>query len=251
MGRVVGGGPPGRGPGGDGLRGKALPRGRPAGGGSAGVMATVILFLLILLPQTLAAQSRVIVLPEPDGTLVSLALLLRTGLDAGPADTHCIAANAVVRELRPQLDALDARAEAVCMPARVRFTLLTRTVTWRVAADIFLTTLFDHQVGDRAFVQAREAARRRRQIECNNPGYRLRTRLHAAFYGASSPIADAECGETGTEHEFSVEQAREFMSARFLPARAAAAVAGPVEADAVRESLARALGDIQIGRAHV
>lgn len=194
-------------------------------------------------------QRRIAVLEEPHGTVVAVSVLLNAGgiwEPAGQAGVSRVAARAVIEEIRPQLLALNADATTTCEPAALRFTLLASPATWRVAADILLHTLFERAIDDAAIETARTAVLRDLERERGNPEHDIPSAVRQALYGSGHRWARTACGETATVAALEPDAVRALMRARFLPSRAAAAVAGPVDRERAPRLLADALGDVSL-----
>lgn len=209
--------------------------------------ATALTAALLLFSASAGqAQRRIAVLQESNGTVVAVSVLLNAGgiwEVAADAGVSRVAARAVIEEIGPQLRALSADATTACRPATLRFTLLAPPATWRVATDILLHTLFTHAVGDASIEAAKATVLRHLERESGNPEHEIPHAVRQALYGADHRWSRTACGETGTVRTLEPDDVRAVMRARFLPSRAAAAVAGPVDGERSRRILADALGD--------
>lgn len=194
-------------------------------------------------------EPRLVVLEEPDGTAVGVSVLLNAGSAwemAHQAGVTYVAAHAVLGSVHAQLRALGAHAETTCDRSTVRFTLLAPASTWRVATDLFLDALFRQPPTERAIERAKATVLRLLRAEHGNPEHAARITLQEAFFGREDRWARAACGRPETIEALSPGDVHQLKRARFVPSRAAAAVAGPVSPARARALLAGRLGDISL-----
>ena len=203
--------------------------------------------LLLALAGTAGGQNRFTVLEEPGTTAVGVAVVVATGgaveAESEAGATH-LAAQALLEGIRSQLESLGGHASVECRRSTIRFTLLLPERTWRVATDLFLDQLFRRrEVSDAALERARARVLRALRLDEGNPAHDARIALAAARFGTDSQRARAPCGRAETIAQLGRAEIRETARKRFVPSRATAAVAGPVEAATAGDVLRRALGD--------
>lgn len=224
-----------------------IARRRPRWLHTAWCSATGALGLLLALAGTAGGQNRFTVLEEPSTTAVGVAVVVATGgaveAESEAGATH-LAAQALLEGIRSQLESLGGHASVECSRSTIRFTLLLPARTWRVATDLLLDQLFRRrEVNDAALERARARVLRALRLDEGNPAHEARIALATARFGTDSHWARAPCGRAETVAQLGQEEIREAARKRFVPSRATAAVVGPVEAEAARDVLRRALGD--------
>lgn len=203
-------------------------------------------------PARAAAQvvdRRVAVLPEPTGTAVALAVLVNAGTaweTEREAGLSHLAARAVVEEVAARLDALGAIAAAHCDASAIGFTLLAPPATWRAAAGLFLDALFRTSPADGAVARARAALVQALAREEGSPAADARLALREAHFGRYSRWARPPCGRAAEVAALDAADVRRMLRTRFVPARAAAALAGPVAPKEGLDLLGRAFGDVSL-----
>jgi len=200
-------------------------------------------------PAGQVVDRRVAVLPEPTGTAVALAVLVNAGTawetDREAGLSH-LAARAVVEEVAARLDALGAVAAAHCDAAAMGFTLLAPPATWRAAANLFLDALFRTSPTDDAIARARAALVQALAREEGSPAADARLALREAHYGRYSRWARPPCGRAAEVAALDAADVRRMLRTRFVPARAAAALAGPVTAKEGLDLLGDVFGDVSL-----
>lgn len=198
---------------------------------------------------TQVADRRVAVLPEPTGTAVALAVLVNAGT-AWEADREAglghLAARAVVEEVAPRLDALGAVVTVHCGASAIGFTLLAPPATWRAAAGLFLDALFRSTPGEGAVARARAALVQTLAREEGSPAADARRALREAHFGRYSRWARPPCGRADNVAALGAADVRRMLRTRFVPSRAAAALAGPVTPREGLDLLGRGFGDVTL-----
>lgn len=192
---------------------------------------------------------RSLVLAEPRGTAVALALDLNVGGASEPgeqAGVARLAADAILEGVRPALTELGASARLDCDRFGLRLTLLAPLSTWLAAAGLFLEAVFHPQVRAEAFDSARARLLRLLGFREGDPAAEIQAAAHEALFGETHPWARGACGRRDTVERLSVAEAEAAATARFTPARAAGAIAGPVEPATAEALLARTLGDTRL-----
>lgn len=192
------------------------------------------------------AQTRTVVLPEPHGTAVGLAVVLNSGSAweiESESGLACLAARSIAEDTRGQLDALGGQIAIECDPASIRFTLLFPRQTWQTGAEVFLRTLFDHPVSESSLDAARAAVLRDAVIQDGNFIGQIRAALAESRFGSSHRWARPSLGRPETLARLGVDDVRRIVRTRFTPLRATAAIAGPVDSIAGREVLSRYLSE--------
>src|SRR5690606_16078416 len=156
------------------------------------------------------------------------------------------AARAGADDVAARLDALGAAATVHCEPAAIAFTLLAPPATWRAAASIFLDALFRGPPTDGAVFRARAALVDALAREDGSPAADARRALREAHYGPHSRWARAPGGRAADVAALGPADVRRLLRTRFLPARSAAALAGPVATDEANALLGRTFGDVSL-----
>ena len=195
-----------------------------------------------------ARAQRALVLPEPRGTAVALALDLTAGGILDPAEhagVSRLAAEAILEGLRRELAVLGASGRLDCDRAGLRFTLLAPPSTWRAASDLLLDALFHPSIQADALDAARGRLLRSLRFQEGDPASEIRTAAHEAFFGASHRWARSACGRPETLAPLTVGDAQA-AAQRFTPERASGAIAGPVVREEAEALLARTLGDAPV-----
>lgn len=180
----------------------------------------------------LAAQSRTRVLAEPGSTAVGLAVQINAGSGweaGGEAGMTLLAGLAILEEIRPQLDALGALTAVECDRNAITVTALLPRASWRAGADLVLDAFFHPTPGEAAVERARESLIRMLAMEEGNPAHELRHALQQAHFGRTSRWARAGCGRQSTLREADHRSVVRMARLRFVPSRAAAAIAGPID----------------------
>ena len=200
-------------------------------------------------PAAQVVNRRVAVLPEPTGTAVALAVLVNAGTawetDREAGLSH-LAARAVVEEVAPRLEALGAVAAVHCEASAVGFTLLAPPATWRAAVGVFLDALFRSSPGDDAVARARAALVQALGREEGSPAVDARLALREAHFGRYSRWARPPCGRAADVAALDADAVRRMLRTRFVPSRAAAALAGPVTSKEGLALLAATFGDASL-----
>ncbi len=225
---------------------------RRRGAVRAALAGAVFALTVALWPARAAAQvadRRVAVLPEPTGTAVALAVLVNAGTaweSEREAGLSHLAARAVVEEVAARLDALGAVASAHCGASAMGFTLLAPPATWRAAASLFLDALFRSSPADDAVARARAALVQALAREEGSPAADARLALREAHFGRYSRWARPPCGRAADVAALDAADVRRMLRTRFVPARAAAALAGPVTTREGLELLGNVFGDVSL-----
>ena len=212
-----------------------------------GVAGAVLIGLMALATPALA--QRILVLPEPRGTAVALAIDLNAGGIWDPAEqagVSRLAAESILEGLRPELRVLGASGRLDCDRFGLRFTLLAPPSTWRAAAGLFLDALFHPSIQADALDTARARLVRSLRFQEGDPAAEIRTAAHEALFGVSHRWARGACGRAETVEPLTVDDAQAAAAQRFTPARAVGAIAGPVPPEDARALLARSLGDTRL-----
>jgi len=216
------------------------------------VRAAAVLALALWPVGLFAAQvadRRIAVLPEPTGTAVALAVLVNAGtaweMEREAGLSH-LAARSVVEEVAARLDALGAVASVHCDAAAMGFTLLAPPATWRAAAVVFLDALFRSSPADDAVARARAALVQTLSRAEGSPAADARLALREAHFGRYSRWARPPCGRAAEVAALDAAEVRRMLRTRFIPARAAAALVGPVTAREGLEVLSATFGDASL-----
>lgn len=202
-----------------------------------GAYARGALVLLALAGQVAdASAQRYIVLPEPGGTAVGLAIVVQAGSPwelASEAGLSYLAALATIDAVRPSLEALGGHAEAICLRAGMAFTLLLPRTTWLSGTRLFLDALFHDDLPDDAIERARTSLLRRLEAQdAFTPA--VHNGLLRALLGTDNRWTRPPCGSIDAVTTLSAQDVRRLRRSRFRPAGASAAIAGPVdESDAL------------------
>lgn len=212
---------------------------------------TLFALALIGASAEAAGQTRVTVLEEADGTAVGMSVIVQAGnaweTERETGLSH-LAAEAVAEQVRPRLHPMGGRISVRCDDASVSFTLLLPRAEWRAGATLFLDALFEQPVGEAAVSRAKASLGRRTRAADGGTVGDLRAALAETLYAGSSRWARAPCGGAGTERieAFSVEDVRRWVRTRFLPTRATAAIAGPVDRTDALRMLRRSIADSEL-----
>ncbi len=196
--------------------------------------------IMLLGAASAGAQTRLVVMEEPDVTVVGIAVVLNSGspweLESEAGLTH-LAALATVEQLRPQLETLGGSVRVECLPAATVLTLLVPPTTWRLATLLFMDALFVQELSEGAVERAKDGLLRSLAArDAYTAG--IRAALARALFGEDHRWARPPCGDTGTVTALTDDDVRRIRRARFRPTRAAAAVAGPIPAIEARDILA-------------
>lgn len=199
---------------------------------------------LVLVPTSALSQQRIVVHTEQGTPVVASQLLVATGpaeedpLIAGIAH---ISARAVLRPLEPALDSLEAHVSVSSEKDAVGINLIAAPDVWAEASRRVLVAIF-RDPPDSAAV---EMEKREVEVELigrqNNPADAARRAADETLFGRSHPWGRSTVGDRVTVRDVTVAQVRDFLREHFTPARAFAAVVGPVEEAEAREHLLRHL----------
>lgn len=197
----------------------------------------------------LTAQTRHVVLEEAEGTAVGLSVLLQTGTaweGESEAGLNFLAAEAVAEQVRPRLRALGAQIAVRCNASATEFSLLLPAEGWQSSASLFLEALFNRPLDEASVERARARLARRLATADGDFSGEVRRGLAATLHSGSRRWARDPCSlASALEHRAPADVQR-WVRTRFLATRAAAAIAGPVDGEAARRLLSRALGDSQL-----
>lgn len=201
------------------------------------LLATAALTLSV---ATAPAQQRIVVHTEQGTPVVASQLLIATGpaeedpLSAGIAH---LSARAVLRPIEAALDSLEAHVSVTSEKDAVGINLIAAPDVWAEASRRVIVAIFR----DGADSVAIEMEKREIEAELigrrNNPSDAAIRAADEAFFGASHPWGRSTVGDRVTVRDITVSQVREFLREHFTPARAFAAVVGPIEDAAAREHL--------------
>lgn len=215
--------------------------------------APVALFLLLAALAGAAVpavgQSRATILEEPDGTAVGLAIVLSAGGGWEPASeagvTH-LAALAVVEEVRHRLAGLGGFAEVRCDRTSIGFTLVLPPESWREGVDVFANALFRGEPGGEAVAAAQRDLLGMLRAGEGSPAGEAKTTVYEALFGEAHHWARPPCGRTETVASLDHASVARLVRTRFLPSRATAALAGPVDREQARAILEEVLGETRL-----
>ena len=193
------------------------------------------------------AQDRFVVLEEPTGTAVGVAIVINGGGAwelPGQSGLAYLSASAILEQLRPILDSYSAYATVSCGRGALEIRLVTPPQDWAVATRSLLDALFAATLSDAAFGAARERLAAQLAAENGSPASVAATELDRALFGPGSRWAEPPCGDASTVAGFTAEDARRWARSRFTEARTTVAVAGPVDMDAARSVLRESLATL-------
>ncbi len=194
-----------------------------------------------------AGAQRSLVLVQPRGTAVSLAVDLNAGGIWDPqAGVSRLAAEALLVGLHARLAALGASGRLDCDRFGLRFTLLAPPSTWLATSGIFLDALFHPAIRPEALDTARARLLRSLHFQQGDPATEIRAAAHEALFGETHRWARGACGRPETVESLTLADAQAAASQRFTPERAAGAIAGPVVWEDALALLARDLGDARL-----
>ncbi|HEX7052265.1 MAG TPA: insulinase family protein [Longimicrobiales bacterium] len=219
---------------------------RSTGAATAAQLAAATALFATLLATPARSQGRLVILDEPAGTAVGLAVVINAGNaweTAAESGLGRLAAQAVVERARPRLAALGATASVACDATTVRFSLVLPAPTWQSAAELFFETLFEYPVGADAVARARAAVLEPVRMEEHSFTGDIRAALARARFGRSSRWARPPCGRAETLAALGADDVERMIRTRFLPTRATAAIVGPVDTAAAGALLRRWLSD--------
>lgn len=200
-------------------------------------------------PAHLAGQSRTRVLAEPSSTAVGLALKINAGSGWETQDEDglsLLAGLALLEEIRPQLAALGVMAAVECDRNAITVTALLPRSTWRAGAGLLLDAFFQPAPGAEAVERARASLLRTLAMEEGNPAHDLRHALQQAHFGRTSHWGRAGCGRMAAVWEADPPAVARIARLRFVPSRAAAAMAGPVDTAAASRLLRDVIPDTDL-----
>ncbi|HEX9106741.1 MAG TPA: hypothetical protein VF832_05930, partial [Longimicrobiales bacterium] len=207
-------------------------------------LASLAFGALLLAPERPLQAQRTLLLPEPRGTIVALAVDLAAGGVRDPASqagVSRLAAAAILEELRPRLAEQGAVARLDCDRAGLRLTLLAPPATWKESASLLLDGMFRPEIAPEAFDSAHESLLRSLRFQEGDPAAEIRTGAHEALFGQEHPWAHSGCGQVETLDSLTLEQAAA-AARRFSPERATAALTGPFLPAEATALLARVFG---------
>lgn len=199
--------------------------------------------------RALAAQARLVVLNEPGGVAVGVAVVVNAGSvwEMKPeAGLTYLAARSLMAELRPALGPLGGRTAVECDQTGIRFTLLLPVATWATGTELFLDAIFGGSISDAAVELARQEILREAALAEGSLATEIRTTLAAEEFGDTDRWARPACGTAETIARLGASDARRLARTRFTPYRATAAVAGPVGEAVPHALLSRYLPDSEL-----
>lgn len=215
-----------------------------------GAMAVLVGALMIAVaPPAARAQGRFVIMDEPDGSAVGVALVISAGTawELRPElGLSYLAARSVVEEVRPALAALGARLTAGCDRAGTRITLALPANVWEEGAALLLEAVFERPPSAGAIERARRAIIRELQLPEGSDAAEIRNALARVDRGAADRWARPVCGTTETIGAISAGSVRRLVQTRFTPYRTVAAVVGPVGDTRPRALLGRYLPESEL-----
>lgn len=194
----------------------------------------------------LAAQTRFVVVDEPEGAAVGVAVVINAGSAwelRSEAGLTYLAARSVIEGLDPELAALGGRAAVECDPIGIRFTLSVPAANWETGAGLLLGAIFGGMIEGAAVEVARRAILTESALAEESLSTAIRGALARAEFGDDARWARPGCGTAATIASLSVDEALHLVRTRFTPYRATAAVVGPVGEATARALLSRYLPD--------
>lgn len=201
------------------------------------VLATAALALSV---STAPAQQRIVVHTEQGTPVVASHLLIATGPaeeDPPSAGIAHLSARAALRPIGPALDSLEAHVSVTSEKDAVGISLVAAPDVWAEVSRRVIGALFR----DAADSTAIEMEKREIEAELigrqNNPSDAAIRAADEAFFGTSHPWGRPTVGDRVTVRDITVSQVRDFLREHFTPARAFAAVVGPIEDAAARDHL--------------
>src|SRR5690606_28947082 len=214
-------------------------------------MKTMSLLLALAASFTLASRApgqspeRIAVLSEPGTPVVAAEFLL----SVGPADEEArlaglayLSAHTIVAPLRPAFDSLGVQLSVTGHKGALSFSLIAAPDAWEEASAILLEALFRNPPDSLSLTTERRRIVRELTGRLSNPADAATRDLDSAFFGADHPWGRPTVGTAQTLERISLAHVDTFLRVNLPPDRAFAAVAGPVEASAVRAHLVPLLG---------
>jgi len=215
-----------------------------------GVMAGLIGTLLLGTGAAEArAQARFVVIDEPEGSAVGVALVISAGTAwelRSELGLSYLAARSVVEEVRPTLAALGARLSAGCDRAGTRITMALPANVWEQGTERLLEAIFERPPSAAAIERARRAIVRELQLAEGSDAAEIRAALARVDHGVADRWARPPCGTAETIGALGVGSVQRLVKTRFTPYRTVAAVVGPVGEARPRELLGRYLPDSEL-----
>lgn len=186
---------------------------------------------------------RVVAVHEPHSSAVAAAFVFPGSAWELPGleGLTLLTAETLLESARGSLDRLGARAGVECDRAAFTFTLVAPVQEWPRAVDALLDALFRPEPHAGALEAARGRLRTALALDRANPAWQARLAIRQALHGdtlADSPWSGPGCGVAELLPLFDLNDVRVGAN-RFAPWLARAAVVGPVDPEAARDSLVR------------
>lgn len=191
-----------------------------------------------------AAQARYIIIDEPRGSAVGVAVVISAGTawELRPeTGLSYLAARSVVEDVRPVLEPLGGQLAAECDRSGTRITLALPAASWEMGAGLLFEALFERPPSDGAVERARRLILRELHLAEGSDAAEIRAALARAGHGATDRWARPACGTTETIGRLPASSVRRLAQTRFTPYRTVAAVVGPVGESRPRTLLSRYL----------
>lgn len=204
---------------------------------------------LILLIASLAspgrAQERLVVRTESGTPVVAVEVLIASDPrdEEGVEGLRYLSARTVLAPIRAALDSLGARVSVRVHRDAASFTLIAAPDVWVESSRLLMVALFRDPPDaptverERAAVQAELGGRRA------NPADAITRAVDHAFFGDGHPWSRSPYGTPETVAALAVTDVDDYLRRAFVPARAVAAVVGPVSEREAREHLLPFIAD--------
>jgi predicted Zn-dependent peptidase len=207
--------------------------------------AVALVLLLGLVPATLQAQQRLVVVTESGTPMVGMEVLMAVGpLDEDPEQGGMtyLAARALVHPIRPLLEEIGASVLVHSNKDAVSFSLLAAPDAWEEASRRLMVALFRDPVDSAATERQRSAILTELAGRAANPADVLAAEADLAFWGPEHPWGRPAVGTPESVRRIRFADVDAFLRQAFVPSRTFVAVVGPIERDAAAAHLISYLG---------
>lgn len=193
---------------------------------------TWFVMMMIAAAVPAAAQTRVIVRPEPGTPVVAAEVLIAVGPAdeaAGKEGITYLTARSVTAPILPILDSLEARLTVEQQKDAVSFTVIAAPDTWEEATRTLLVALFRDPVDSVATVRQRTATAAELAAREGSPADALAREVDKAVFGEDHPWGHPAVGTAASVRRLRPGEVDAFLRSGFTADRAVVAIVGPVE----------------------
>lgn len=207
-------------------------------------LASVLLAVVGVSSPT-AGQQRIAVLTEPGTPVVATEVLVAVGPaqeDAARAGIAYLAARALVREVRSELDTLGATVAVTPQKDALSISVVAAPDAWEAATRAVVLAVFRDRLASSTVLAERTAISGELRARLANPADAAIREMDRAFFGSSHPWGRPTVGTPETIERLTFAQVDTFARENFTVDRAFIAVAGPVEAADVERQFRPIIG---------